>query len=171
MSPELAQVLSAYTRRDLSLWVSLGGLPEGTSLEQVAAALGADPEIYVRWFLGDPPREAFWCPATVHGYDRVKIWFREGIVLKLEGEAPDLSPSAAEVLGPPEARLDYRLDTMVVPGGENVWPTRGVALKLDPEGSRTVGLTGFSPTTLTEYRGVLKGDDDYRESAPPGEGE
>lgn len=171
MSPELAQVVSAYTRRDLSEWVSLGGLPEGTSLEEAAAALDTDPEIYVRWFLGDPPREAFWCPATVPGYDRVKIWFREGTVLKLEGEWPELSPSAAEALGPPETLLDYRLDTMVVPGGEKAWPTRGVALKLDPEGSLAIGLTGFSPMTLTEYREALKDADDYRESAPPGEGE
>lgn len=171
MSPELAQVLSAYTRRDLSEWVALGGLPQGMSLEQVAAALGADPETYVRWFLGDPPREAFWCPATVHGYDRVKIWFREGIVLKLEGEWPELAPGAAAALGPPDTRLDYRLDTMVVPGGEQVWPTRGIALKLDSEGNLGVGLTGFSPTTLTEYRETLRDDDDYRESPPPGKSE
>jgi hypothetical protein len=166
VSPELARALSAYTKRDLSEWVSLGALPEGMPLAEVAAALGADPETYVRWFLGDPPREAFWCPATIDGYDRVKIWFREGVVLKLEGEWPELSPGAGEALGPPEMQLDYSLDTMVVPRGEHVWASLGVALKLDPEGNLAAGLTGFSPTTLTAYGEALRDADEYRESPP-----
>jgi hypothetical protein len=139
-------------------------------LGKVAAALGADPETYVRWFLGDPPREAFWCPATIDGYDRVKIWFRGDVVLKLEGEWPELSPGAAEALGPPDTRLDYRLDTMVVPRGEHVWASLGIALKLDSGGNLATGLSGFPPTTVTEYGETLREADDYRESRL-GEGE
>ena len=79
MSTELATVLRAYADRDLAEWASLGGLPEGVPLEDVAAVLGADPTALVRWFLGDPPRETFWCPATVKGYDgRVKILVSRG---------------------------------------------------------------------------------------------
>jgi hypothetical protein len=172
MSAELATVLRAYADRDLPEWVSLGGLPEGVPLEAVAANLGADPTVFVRWFLGDPPRETFWCPATVKGYDgRVKIWFRGGAVVKLEGEWPELSPDAIEALGTPDLRLDYQWDTMMVPGGEQVWASRGLAVRLNSSGNLAVGLSAFSATTPAGYRESLQGNDDYRESPDPGAGE
>jgi hypothetical protein len=172
MNAGLSEVLSAYSRRDFGKLRSLGGLPEGLAPAEVAAALGADPEAYVRWFLGDPPEEAFWCPATVDGYDgAVKIWFRDGVVVKLEGEWPELSPAEAEVLGPPEMRLDYQLDVMVVPGGEQVWASLGLALKLNSEGSLAVGLSAFPPTTPSGYREALQTFHEYRESPLPEEDE
>ena len=91
--------------------------------------------------------------------------------MKLEGEWPELSPDAIEVLGPPDLRLDYQWDTMMVPGGEQVWASRGVAVKLNSSGNLAVGLSAFSITTPGEYRESLQGNDDYRESPDPGAGE
>ncbi len=166
------EVLSAYASRDLGKLASLRGLPEALRLAEVATALGADPDVYVRWFLGDPPQEAFWCHASVDGYDgQVKIWFRDGAVVKLEGEWPDLLPESADVLGPPEMSLDYQLDVMVVPGGERVWASLGVALKLNSEGSLAVGLSAFPLTTPDGYRETLQTFYEYRESPLPEEDE
>ena len=59
--------------QDLGELNALGGLPSDLPLVDVAAVIGADPEAYVRWFLGDPPKETFWCPASaVEGFDQIK---------------------------------------------------------------------------------------------------
>ena len=128
--------------------------------------LGADPEAFGRFFLGDPPRETFWCPAVgVEGFDdTVKIWFRDGIVVKLEGEWPEMALEAVAALGPPELELDHRMDVTLVQGGEQVWPSKGIALKVNRAGSMAVALATFPPTTADGYRESLKDVDEYRES-------
>ena len=158
--------LQAYLARDLAALASIGGLPDALSLPDVAAAIGADPEAYGRSFLGDPPRETFWCPAVgVKGFDdTVKIWFRDGIVVKLDGEWPEMAPDAAAALGPPELLLSHRMDVLVVDGGEQVWPSKGIALKVNRAGTLAVRLSAFPPTTADGYRQSLRDVDDYRES-------
>jgi hypothetical protein len=162
--------LRAFLARDLAALASLGGLPPGLPLGDVAAVLGADPGAYGRWFLGDPARETFWCPATgVDAFDdTVKIWFRDGTVVKLEGEWPELDPDSAAALGPPELQLDHHMDVLLVKDGEQVWPGKGIALKLNRSGTRVVGLSTFPPTTADGYREALKDVDEYRESPASG---
>jgi hypothetical protein len=165
--------LRAFLDRDLAELAAIGALPAGLPLGEVAAALGADPDAFGRWFLGDPAREAFWCPAIdIDGFDdTIKIWFRDGIVLKLEGEWPELDPDRAGVLGAPELRLDHQLDVLVVQGGEQVWPSKGISLKLNDSQSLVVGLSTFPPTTADGYRETLRNVEEYRESLSPGAGE
>jgi hypothetical protein len=164
----LESVLRAYVDRDLEQLALLQGMPESPSFPDVAAALGADPTVFVRWFLGDPPTETFWCPAMVDGFSRVKIWFRGDIVVKVEGEYPVLRPDATDVLGTPDLQLDYRLDVVLTPGGDRVWPSRGLAVKFNAAGTLVVAMTVFPPTTAAGYRERLRDDPGYRETPAPG---
>lgn len=165
--------LSAFLGRDLAELASAGALPSGLPLGEVATALDADPEAVGRWFLGDPARETFWCPAVkVDGFDdTIKIWFRDGTVVKLEGEWPELDPEQADRLGPPDLHLDHQIDVKVVKGGEHVWATKGIAIKLNPSGKLVVGLSTFPPTTADGYRATLRNVDEYRESPARGAGD
>jgi len=165
--------LRAFLDRDLAELAAAGALPAGLPLSEVAGALGADPDACGRWFLGEPARETFWCPAMgVEGFDdTIRIWFRDGIVVRLDGEWPELDPAAIAVLGAPELQLDHQQDVLLVVGGEHVWPSKGIAIKVNDSGRLIVGLSTFSPTTADGYRESLKGVDEYRESLSPGTGE
>ena len=158
--------LRAFLARDLAALAAVGGLPSGLALEDVAAELGADPAAFGRFFLGDPAQETFWCPVVgVDGFDNtIKIWFRDGVVVKLEGEWPEMAPDSFATLGPPELELDHRMDVTMVQGGERVWPSKGIALKVNRAGSMAVALATFPPTTAAGYRASLKDVDEYRES-------
>jgi len=160
--------LRAFAARDLARLATLGGLPPVTAPADAAAALGGDPEQYGRHFLGHPPQETFWSPATVDGFDGpVKIWFRDGRVVKIEGEWPGLSHDDVAALGPPEAELDYRRDVAVVTGGEKVWAASGVAVKLNRSGRQVIALSVFPATTVDGFTAGVRGADDYRESPTP----
>ena len=158
--------LRAFLARDLAGLAAIGGLPSGLSLTDVAAELGGDPSAFGRFFLGDPAQETFWCPVVgVEGFDNtVKIWFRDGNVVKLEGEWPEIAPDSFATLGPPELELDHRMDVTLVPGGERVWPSKGIAVKVNRAGSMAVALATFPPTTADGYRENLKTVEEYRES-------
>lgn len=161
--------LRAFVDRDLTALAALGGLPTNLALAQVADQLGADPTATVRWFLGSESREAFWCPAfDIDGFDdTVRIWFSDGVVVKLEGEWPELAPADLQVLGPPDLRLDHRVDVLVVEGGDHVWAGAGIAVKLNRSGSTVVGLTAFPATSPQEYRERLADVGEYREMPLP----
>ncbi len=171
MTDALESVLRAYVDRNLPQLMSLGGLPQSPPLPEVAAALGADTGVFVRWFLGDPPIETFWCPAMADGFDRVKIWFRGDTVVKLEGEYPEMEPAAVDPIGAPELQVDQPSDIANDPGGERVWAGRGVAVKLSASGAVVLALTVFAPTTPADYRRSIQDDAEYREAPAPGAGE
>lgn len=158
-----------FAARDLTALARGGGLDAGTPVDEVAGRLGTDTAEYGRHFLGRPPQETFWCPATVAGFDGpVKIWFRAGRVVKIEGEWPELTPDAVTALGPPDAELDYRRDVAIVPGGEKVWATRGLAVKMNRSGRQVIALAVFPPTTVDGFEAGIRGAGDYRESPAPG---
>ena len=157
--------MRAFAARDLTTLVEGRGLAAGSALVDVAAELNADPARYGRHFLGHPPKETFWCPASVDGYGGpVKIWFRDDLVVKIEGEYPDLTPEAVLRLGQPDAELDYRRDVVTVPGGEKVWAARGMAIKLNRSGRQVIALSIFPTTTVDGFEAGVRGADDYRES-------
>jgi|SRR6478609_8583375 len=162
--------LRAFLARDVGALAAAGGLPHGLPLDEVASALGADPTAFGRFFLGEPARETFWCPAVgVSGFDdTIKIWFRDGIVVKLEGEWPELAPAtAADALGPADLLLDHRTATQMVPGGQHVWPSKGIALTVNRAGTLIVALSTFPPTTPDGYQESVKPVDEFRESPAP----
>lgn len=158
-----------FAARDLTALAGGGGLDAGAPVGEVAGRLGADPAVYGRHFLGRPPQETFWCPATVGGFGGpVKIWFRDGRVVKIEGEWPELTPDAVAALGPPDAELDYLRDVAIVPDGEKVWAAQGFAVKMNRSGRQVIALSVFPPTTVEGFEAGIRGAGDYRESPAPG---
>lgn len=148
-------VLDAVVHRDLAALARLGGLPPGLPFAEVVEALGGDPESYVRHFLGDPVQEAFWSPTSPEGFDGLKVWFRDDVVVKLEGEWPEMGPAADRVLGAPDHRFDDR--------HEDLWASIGVALTREEPGGRFTTLAVVAPTTPEEYAASLAAYEDYRE--------
>lgn len=155
--------LQAFVARDLP---QIEGLPEGMTLKEAATTLGADPASFGRWFIGEPQDEVFYTQADVPGYKGgVRIWFRDGVVLQVTGAWPQMDTGALAALGDPDDRLDFRMDTLVVPEGERVYAARGLAVRLNRTEDRVVGLSLFPPTTPARYRDALRPADDYREVA------
>jgi hypothetical protein len=155
--------LQAFVARDLP---RIEGLPEGMTLKEAATTLGADPASFGRWFIGEPQDEVFYTQADVPGYEGgVRIWFRDGVVLQVTGAWPQMDTGALAALGDPDDRLDFRMDTLVVPEGERVYAARGLAVRLNRTEDRVVGLSVFPPTTPARYRDALRPADDYREVA------
>jgi hypothetical protein len=152
---DLDRVLDAFVARDLIALAASSGLPAELPLSTVVEHLHGDRDAYVRFFLGDPPREAFWTPAPVAGFAAVKIWFRDETVVKLHGEWPQLDVTAAAVLGTPDDRLDEQQ--------EDVWAGRGIALATDEPGEIVRSLSLFAPTTPATYGQTLASVIEYRE--------
>ena len=167
MTGELARALNAFAERDLAALVASGGLPAGTAVDDVLAEWDGDRDDLVRHVLGRPPQEAFWCPVMLDGFTSVRVWFRGETVLRIVGEWPALSWPAATALGPPAARLDYRLDVTLLDRAEYVWPAAGLAIRRDPDSETVVAIVLFAATELGDYEVRLReSDDDYRESGP-----
>lgn len=163
---ETDAALRAFALRDAS---GFPGLPEGTTLEQATAVWDADPGRFGRWFLGESQAETFYCPVDLEGYDgQVRIWFRDGLVVKVQGDGPQMDAGVVNRLGEPEDRLDFRMDTLVVEGGERVYAARGIAVQLNRTEDLVVSWSVFAPTTAARYREGLRAAGDYRESPAPG---
>jgi hypothetical protein len=152
---QVTRLLDAVVSRDLAALSKLGGLPPELPAARTIEALGGDPEACVRFFLGDPPQEAFWSPTFPAGFDRVKVWFRAEVVVKLEGEWPVLDPSADRVLGVPDHSFEDR--------HEDLWAAHGIALARDEPGGSFTSLSVFAPTTPAEYGLSLAPFDEERE--------
>lgn len=158
MSPtddRVGELLRAFEVRDLVALAAAPGLPEDVPVGAILERWGADRDAYVRHFLGDPPREAFWSPASVAGFDTVKVWFRAGTVVKIEGEWPDMDPVAPAGLGDPDDPLPDQ--------EEELWAARGIALARGETGGKITSLAIFTPTTSTAFRETLAAFVDYRE--------
>jgi len=57
----------------------------------------------------------------------------------------------APYLGEPETRLDAAIGTLMIPGSELVYATKGVALRVDPDGGELMAVLLFEPTTIDDY--------------------
>lgn len=82
-------------------------------------------------------------------------------VVRVDIEYPELAgpvPALLAALGPPAASLDYHAGPVPVPGGQRVWPDRGVALYLDAAGTRVNRIALFAQTDLARYRRELEPD-------------
>jgi hypothetical protein len=148
-SGDLAETLAAFGELDLDRLLRTRGLPDRAPLAQVAEALGSDPDSYARYFLGDPPQEAFWCTAQLpHFQEAVQLWFRDDTVLKLEGAWPEL---------PAERLPATRPATRVLPDGsqEHLWPDHGLAVTTNSSGEVVTSLSVFTPMSEADYLRVL----------------
>ncbi len=93
-------------------------------------------------------------PAVADGYpDNLTAWFLGPTLVLVEAALPSLAHPVADLLadlGDPEARLDDRWGVMTVAGGTRVYPGRGIAVFVGPEG-QALRVSLFAPVTLDAY--------------------
>jgi len=153
----VTHVLRTFEAADVAAW---RGLPAELSLDDVGAALRLEGGAVGDGYLGDERHAAHWIAAESATYEGgFFVWHDGGQVLVFEGRDPvDSSgdPLVAPDLGEPEAMLDSVLDRLFLPGGEPVYATRGLALRVNPENGLLLGVLGFAPTTADAYRARLR---------------
>ena len=154
----LDELIGRFAAGDVEEWQ---GLPAGLALVDVGSVLPLAHGGTGTGFLGDERRPARWLSAPSELYQGgLRVWHEDGTVLVLEGRDPFEAgaPLAAPELGEPEAALDTALGRLTLAGGEQVHAARGLALRVNPENGVLLGVLGFAPTTVTEYRTRLRPD-------------
>ena len=68
---------------------------------------------------------------------------------------PGRSP-IGQPFGSPAAQLDWYYGTLPIPGGEWVYPDRGITLFFSMETGKVLHLAVYHPTTLADYRSSLR---------------
>ena len=150
-------VVRLLATADLADW---RGLPPGLPLAEIGTVLRLEDGPTGRGLLGEDRRPAEWASAESDVYEGgLRVWHDDGLVVLLEGRDPvDPSgePLRALELGDPEEVLDSVLGRLFLPGGERVFASRGLALRVNPENGLLLGVLGFAPTTVEEYRARLR---------------
>ena len=154
----LAAAFAAFAAADAAAW---HGLPEHVHLPDIAPLAAFDPDDRFTGELGAPPRPATWVAADTDVYaGGLRLWLGgNDEVVALEGIHP-LDPGGefrpAPDLGPPEAAYPTLLGSLQLPGGERAYAHRGLAVRVNPDNGLLLGLVGFAPTTITDYRTRLR---------------
>ena len=137
------------------------GLPGGLVLADVGAVMQLGHGASGNGVLGDEQREAQWVAAQSERYQGgVRVWHDGGHVLVIEARDPAEAGHlpAAPDLGEPEATFDTTLGMLVLEGGELVYASRGLALRVNPGNGILLGALAFAPTTVEDYRARLRPD-------------
>lgn len=154
----MTESLQAFAAADVAAW---HGLAAGLAPADVGEVLELSA-VTGRDLLGEERREVTWVAASSDVYrGGLRVWHEAGVVVLLEGRDPfDAAgePLAAADLGEPEAVLDTVLGRLRLPGGELVYASRGLALRVNPENGVLLGALGFAPTSSDEYRRRLRPD-------------
>ena len=136
------------------------GLPEGLSLADVGVVLPLEEGATGNGYLGEERRPARWISARSEVYrGGLRIWHVDGAVLVVEGRDPfdDAgTPLAAPDIGEPEAMLDTVLGRLTLAGGEHVHAALGLGLRVNPENGLLLGVVGFAPVPVDDYRARLR---------------
>lgn len=150
--------LRRFAARDFAGWA---GLAVGTTVADVAAVFEID-DVPQPATLGSQRREAGWVTVEAAGYERgIRVWIDAREVVLLDGPDPELPKglfSLLEQLGQPEVRLTSYLGTLPIEGSEWVYPSRGIAIYLNPETMLPLRIAAFVPTTLAIYEARLRLD-------------
>lgn len=151
--------MSALQRLAAAEFDGWTGLPAGLSLGDVDAVLSLEDGASGRGLLGDERNAAEWVAAESEHYEGgVRVWHEGGAVLVIEATDPAEAgrPLTAPDLGEPEATLDTALGPLVLEGGELVYASRGLSLRVNPDNGILLGAFAFAPTTLEDYRARLR---------------
>ena len=136
------------------------GLAARVPLVDVAAVLPVEDGPTGTDLLGEDRRPVAWSSVESEVYEGgLRVWHEDGLALLLEGRDPVDStgePMQAPDLGEAEALLDSVLGRVFLPGGERVFAARGLALRVNPENGLLLGVLGFAPTTVEDYRVRLR---------------
>lgn len=102
-----------------------------------------------------------WLEVELTGYYEPTVSVRDNKVVMFDGMNPELAggwaPLAAD-LGEPEAKLDWHRDTLLMKGGEWVYPARGITIFGRAAGNDALHIAVYSPTTLADYKASLRPD-------------
>ena len=118
--------------------------------------------------LDDPPQRSLGStlsPAQfqlieAEGYYRPMISFRDGQAILFDASTPQLKEGLSPILkalGTPAAQLNWWYGTLELPGGEWVYPQRGITLFIDGQkNERLLHIALYSPTTLSTWKATLR---------------
>jgi len=153
----VSDALRMLAAADLARW---DGLPAALTLDEAASVLALGDGARGEGTLGEERRPARWTIAESATFEGgLYVWHADGEVLVVEGRDPvDAAgePLAAPDLGEPETRLDTVLDRLHLPGGERVFASRGLALRVNPENDLLLGVVGFAPASVEDYTARLR---------------
>ena len=159
---DLERAVAAFAAADVAAWP---GLPADVRLGDLRSLLAFDPDDVRRGDAGDagdPTHSRTWVPAetaTYHGGLRIWLDVDGNRVLLLEGLHPldeDGEPAPAPDLEEPDAVFDAVLGPLHVRDAERVYADRGVAVQVYALTGVLVGVLGFAPTTIEDYRSRLQ---------------
>jgi hypothetical protein len=162
--------LRAFAVADLTDWC---GVPGDLGVAYAGAVFPLDEAPTGEGFLGEERRPASWLSAESATYEGgLRVWHEDGRVLLLEGRDPvdaEGRPLVAPKLGQPEAALDTVLGGLTLPGGERIYATRGLTVRVNPEDG-LLGVLGYGLTTADFYRARRRPDLPPVRPAPPAAG-
>lgn len=137
-------------------FVGWAGLPAGCTPDVMFGVKFEEQEWPAR-MLGK--KSTRWLQVDVPGYYQPSVSVRKGVVVLFDGMNPELdggwAPLAAD-LGQPEAKLDWHRDTVLMKGGEWVYPKRGITIFGRAAGDDALHIAVYAPTTLAEYEASLR---------------
>jgi hypothetical protein len=138
-------------------FVGWAGLPAGCSPEAMFGVKFDEKEWPAR-MLGK--KSTRWLVLDdVTGYYRPTVSVRDNVVVLFDGMNPELEGGWAPLkadLGEPQAKLDWHRDTVVMKGGEWVYPARGITIFGRAAGDDALHIAVYAPTTLAEYEATLR---------------
>lgn len=109
--------------------------------------------------LGENFQRAVFQVLDLPGYYRPTVSFRDDALVMFDAMNPDLALGFAPLeadLGAPAARLDWYYGTLEMPGGEWVFPARGITVFLNSTFDRALHLALYHPTSLATYLADLR---------------
>ena len=136
------------------------GLPAGVRLPDLAGVLDFDPGDRRHGDTGEPATGRTWVAAESTVYaGGLRLWLDGDEVVALEGIHPQ-NPAGgfrpAPDLGTPEATYEAVLGPLYLPDGELVYAARGLAVRRNPANGLLLGLVGFVPTDVEDYRARIR---------------
>jgi hypothetical protein len=155
-----AEALAALLDGDLAAW---HGLPAGLAPADYAPVIDAPGEAPALAALG-LRRALVRFGELVPAGAPAELWVapgEDGEVWLVAVDAPPFAATPAalrERLGPPELTLDAARGTVTVPGGEWVWPRRGLAAYADEADDRVWRIALFPACTADEYAELYRAD-------------
>jgi len=151
--------VEAFLAADPEAWP---GLPPHVALADLAELMRFDGTDRRRGDAGDPAGHRHWVAAETRVYSGgLRLWLDAGNsgVVALEGIHP-LDPAgefrAAPDLGAPDATFAAVLGPLWLPDAELVYAARGLAMRRNPANGLLLGLVGFAPVDVEDYRTRLR---------------